>query len=382
MSLDFTRRLRGLQEKMVEVGFDLVVFGSCQNFQYLTGLLMDWRRGVDLAKGANCVLVPKEGEAILTLAEESSEFASQTWIRDVRISKKGEEYGALVKKAVSDLALKGGKIGIGDHVFGSTLVELERSIEGASFHSAEALMDDLRMIKDAGEIEFVRKVAALTDRVMESLIPKIKAGVTQRELQLEVEFCGRLQGASDVSFPPTAGFVKSGSEISPDAFTYPKEKGLAAGTSVAFDMGFVMDGYCSDFGRSFYFGSAGREVKEGYDALHGGVLDTVDKMFDGSMRVCDVFPVLEKILDKLGYGQYLRARLKTRTLGHNIGVEVHEPPWLSPAYDQMLCTNMVMALEPKVWHAGEYYLRVEDVVLIGHKKSEILTNFDRELFEL
>ena len=105
-------------------------------------------------------------------------------------------------------------------------------------------------------------------------------------------------------------------------------------------------------------------------------------MYDGSMRVCDLYPTLERVLDRLGYGDYLRARLKTRTLGHQIGVEVHEPPWLSPAYEEPLHANMVMALEPKVWHAGEYYLRVEDIVLVGKRKSEFLTNFDRELFQL
>jgi Xaa-Pro dipeptidase len=71
-----------------------------------------------------------------------------------------------------------------------------------------------------------------------------------------------------------------------------------------------------------------------------------------------------------------------KSVGHNIGVEVHEPPWLDPDYDQMLQSNMVMAIEPKLWHAGEYYLRVEDIVLVGKKKTEFLTNFDRELFQL
>jgi Xaa-Pro aminopeptidase len=105
-------------------------------------------------------------------------------------------------------------------------------------------------------------------------------------------------------------------------------------------------------------------------------------MKEGSKRACDVFPAIEKTLDKLGYGDHLRARLPMKSVGHNIGVEVHEPPWLDPDYDQMLQSNMVMAIEPKLWHAGEYYLRVEDIVLVGKKKTEFLTNFDRELFQL
>lgn len=112
------------------------------------------------------------------------------------------------------------------------------------------------------------------------------------------------------------------------------------------------------------------------------MVETVDKMQDGSMGVCDVFPTIERSLDKSGYGKYLRARLPMKSVGHNIGVEVHEPPWLDPNYDQFLQSNMVVAVEPKLWHAGEYYLRVEDIVLIGKRKAEFLTNFDRDLFQI
>ena len=382
MSLDFKRRLVGLQGKMAEADLDLAIYGCCQNFQYLTGLLTEWRRGVDLLNAVNNVFVPRVGEPILTLAGTPSDEAPATWIKDIRYLERGASYEDLVKKVVSDLGLKGGNVGLGDHLWGSTVVEVAKAVKQAKLHSAEALMDHLRMIKDPGEVERLRKVVELTDKAVEKVVSKIKAGVTQRELGLEIELQGRLLGASDISFSPTAGFVKSGSEVSPNPFTYPRDKGLVPGTSIAFDVGFVLDGYCSDFGRSFYYGPANTEVKKGYEALHQGVLETVDKMRDGSLRVCDLFPALEKTLDRLGYGDYLRARLTTGNLGHNIGVEVHEPPWLSPAYTEPLHTNMVMAMEPKVWHAGEYYLRVEDIVLVGLRRTEVLTKFDRELFQL
>lgn len=382
MSLDFRRRLAGLQETMEKSGLDLVVYGSCQNFQYLTGVLIDWRRGVDLTSEVNNVFVPRSGVPILTVAEAASEKASSSWIEDVRFLERGSSYERVLEKVLCDLDLGGSKIGLGDHVWGSTFVEIARVIKNAQFCEAEGLMDHLRMIKDAGEIERIGKVAELTDQVMAEVVSKIRDGVTQRELELEVEFQARQLGASDISFPPRAGFVKFGSEVSTEPFTYPKDKGLVPGTSIAFDMGFVMDGYCSDFGRSFYFGPANTEVKKGYEALHQGILETVDKMWDGSMRVCDLFPALEKTFDRLGYSNYLRARLPTRNLGHSIGVEVHEPPWLSPAYSETLCENMVLALEPKVWHMGEYYLRVEDLVRVGLKKTEFLTDFDRGLFQL
>lgn len=382
MDPDYERRVVGLQKKMEEANLDLVVYGSCQNFQYLTGILIDWRRGIDLGNEANNVFVPQTGAPVLTLAEEYSSQAVKTWMKDIRVLEKEEAYNELVRQIVSDLNLKENRIGIGDHVWGSTVTEIAKTIKHTDFYKAESLMDSLRMLKDQEEIERLRKVAKLTDQAVEAMLPKIKKGVTQRELELEVEFQGKQLGASDVSFPPTVGFVKSGSEVSANPFTYPKDKGLVSDTSFALDIGFVMDGYCSDFGRSFYFGTANAEVKKGYEALHAGVLETVDKMRDGSLRACDVYPELEKTLDRLGYGDYLRARLTTKNLGHNIGIEVHEPPWLSPAYTEMIREGMIMALEPKVWHAGQYYLRVEDIVHVKSQRTEFLTNFDRELFQL
>ncbi len=382
MSFDFKRRLAKLQENMAKQDLDLVVYGSCQNFQYLTGLLFDWRHGIDLGSPANNVFVSRKGEPIVIVGEEWSKTASQGWIKDVRTLGEKDSLENLIKKALSDLNVKAGRVGIGDHVWGSPITELSKVLKKPVFLKAEHLLDSSRMIKDSGEIERLKKVATLTDQTVEAVIPYIKRGVTQKELRTEVEYQAKLLGASDVSFAPWVGFIKSGSEKTKDPTSYPIDKGLESKTSIAFDVGFVLDGYCSDFGRSLYFGPSENKVKKGYEALQQSVVETVDKMKAGSMRVCDIFPAIEKTLDRLGYGDYLRARLPSKSVGHNIGVEVHEPPWLDPKNEDLLQSNMVIAVEPKLWHAGEYYFRVEDIVLIGSKKAEFLTQFNRGLFQL
>jgi Xaa-Pro aminopeptidase len=382
MSFDFRRRLVELQEKMEAVGLNLVVYGSCQNFQYLTGLLIDWRHGTDLGNASNNVFVPKEGEPILIVGEEWAKQAAGTWIKDVRVLTMEDIFEKQLREVLRDLCLTGKRVGLGDHVWGSTVTEIVKALKNPALQKAEHLMDDTRMIKDSGEICRLRQVAKLTDEAVEVVIPRIKKGVTQQGLRVELECEGRRRGASNVSFPPWIGFVKSGSEASTSLVTCPLDEGLRPSTSIAFDNGFVLDGYCSDFGRSFYFGPASTEVKEGYEALQQSLVETVDRMRDGSMRVCSVFPAIEKTLDRLGYGDYLRARLPSKSVGHSIGVEVHEPPWLEPKYNEFLKSNMVMAIEPKLWHSGEYYLRVEDIVLVKKRKAEFLTNFDRKLFQL
>lgn len=382
MIFNFRRRLAGLQQKMEELGTDLVVYGSCQNFQYITGILIDWRHGVDLGNKANLVFVPRRGDPVVTVIEEWEKEASKGWIEDVRTFKEKDTYEDLVRKVVSCFDYRGKKIGIGAHVWTSTLLQLYRLSRNPVFFDASTLMDQVRMIKDSGEIERLRKVAELTDKAVEAIIPKIRKGVTQQELRIELEYEARRLGASDVSFPPWVGFVKSGSEVSSELVTVPAHEGLKTGTSIVFDNGFVLDGYCSDFGRSFYCGSARKDFRMGYESLQQAVVETVDKMREDSMRVCDVFPSIEKSLDKAGFGDHLRARLPSKSVGHSIGVEVHEPPWLDPNNANLLRGNMVLAIEPKLWNSGQYYFRVEDIVLVGKRKTEFLTNFDRDIFQL
>jgi len=256
------------------------------------------------------------------------------------------------------------------------------SPKASLFELTKGLMDTLQPIKAKDEIQCLRRVARLTDEVFSAIIPSIRKGVTQPDLEAEIRMEALRRGAQDVSFPPAVIFTKTGSEPSAEAFTYPRQQGLAPGTSIAFDIGFVMDGYCSDFGRSLYFGAAPDHIRGAYKALQQAVVDTVAAMRAGAMRVCDLYPAVERTLDSLGYGDYLRARLKDKVLGHSIGRGVHEEPWIKPSCELPLQAGMVLALEPKLWHSGQYYLRVEDMVLVGQDSSEFLTTSDRTTFEL
>ncbi len=379
--MNFKRRLTGLQERMEELDVDLAVYGCCQNFQYLTGPLIEWRRGRDLIQPEDNVFIPMEGDPVLTLSRDSAESAEDSWIEDVRIMEEGSSYKELLGAVASDLGWEGGRIGVGENLWGSTWLEVARSFKGARFRSGRTLMNHLRMIKEPAEIETLRKVARLTDDAMEKIVQRIGEGVTMRELRLDIEMAGRILGASDVSFPSSTGFVRSGSEPSGNVYNYQDDEGLVPGTCIWFDVGFVLDGYCSDWGRSVYLGTPDEEVKKAYEALQRAVVETVDEMHEGSMRVCEIFDSIEASLDRDDYGDYLRARLPHRSVGHQIGVEVHEPPWLKPANRHLLKDGMVMCLEPKLWHDGEYYLRVEDMVLIHKDRAEFLTSFDRELFQ-
>ena len=112
------------------------------------------------------------------------------------------------------------------------------------------------------------------------------------------------------------------------------------------------------------------------------VVETTDVMGSEVQYTDEIYGSIEKICDREGYGDKLRARIGSGMVGHQIGVEVHEDPWLRPQQRQELVDGMVFCVEPKLWHMGEYYLRVEDMILIKNGRAESLTTYDRELFQL
>jgi len=379
---DYGSRFSGLQARMEDRGLDLVVLGASPDFQYLTGTQVEWRRGRDLMNPVDSVFVPRVGEPVILCGMGSVGKAKEGWIKDVRGLEMFEDPTPVVKQIVEGLVGERASVGIGEYTWGKLMLSLASAYKGAKFRSAEGILDVMRAVKEQEEIDKLRKAAKLTENVMGRIIDQVVEGDTMRGLGLKIETMGRMIGASDVSFPSTAGFCRSGGEPTDAVFNYGHEEPLDRGSSIAFDVGFVLDGYCSDWGRSFYLGESRENVSKAYASLQTAVVETLDSIGEEVHRVNEVFPSIERVCDREGYGDYLRARLPNGMVGHQIGVEVHEDPWLRPENSRELVDGMVFCVEPKLWSKGEYYLRVEDMVLIKNGKAESLTNYDRERFIL
>lgn len=356
MRLNIAGRTKRLHEAMSVNSLDGLVYGTGANFQYLTGLPAKWTRENE----------PSEPDSLLVICKD----------REPRVVTSQDEFAALLGQWVN-----GKRIGVSRTAAGYLIEMIRAALPTAECVDAEELGEQLRLVKDAEEIAALRKVAALTDQVMAKVVEQIRPGITQPQLQAKLAEAALALGAQDVSFLPAALYVKSGSEPTENPFVYPKEKGLVQGTSIAFDFGFVLNGYCSDFGRSFYCGPAPGHISGAYRALQQAQCHLIAQMRPG-MCIGEMSGVLLAKLDALGYGDRFRARVPDGTLGHQIGIGLHENPWIRPGCNVVLEPGMVMAVEPKLWLPGDYYLRVEDMVLITDDGAESLTSFDRELFEL
>ena len=194
---------------------------------------------------------------------------------------------------------------------------------------------------------------------------------------------GLKTGMADLSFPPTCGFKTRNTENAQNIEPFENDRKLVEGTMIAFDIGYMDRGYCSDWGRTVYYGKAPELVKKGYEALQAGETYMVSKIVPGVTKFGELYGFICDKVEELGYYDYLRfKRDETGGNGHHIGSEVHELPFLVPGDDLVLEPGMIFCSEPKMFFKNEGYMRVEDMILVTEDGAEFLTNFPRDLFEI
>ncbi len=273
---------------------------------------------------------------------------------------------------------EGGRIAVGEPCSAEVRRMLAEARLNIRIEQGEDLCQQLRMMKDEDEIARLRAAAELTDRAMGNVLSLLRPGVTAREVERYLANFGLSNGAQDISFPPTVHMTPSGGQSTAGQ---DKDAPMEWNTAIAFDFGYVVGGYCSDFGRSFYVGTPSDRLKAAYRALQYAQVSLLASIRPCETRIGDLFGIVLKAMEEHGAGEWLQHKEKGM-LGHQIGLDCHEAPIVMLGEDTLLRPGMVMCIEPKVWLPGEGYLRVEDMVLITPTGAESLTSCDRNLFVL
>ena len=244
----------------------------------------------------------------------------------------------------------------------------------------EFLMRELRMIKDEKEIAILEDNARFTDKAIEYIITQFKEGMTQYEIEDQLMQYAFDQGVPDFSFDPTIGFCTRQSEHAKE-LSFDHNRTLVEGTGIAFDIGFVRNGYCSDWGRTLFWGEAPEFLKKGYEALQAGQVNMINHIVPGKTNINELYGFIREAVKERGYDDYLRFKDRG-SVGHQIGIECHEFPMLNNGVDFILQPGMVFCSEPKLWFPNEVYMRVEDMILVTEDGARSLSQFDRTLFEI
>lgn len=375
-------RIERCLEKVREANLDGVVFAQGANFQYLSECTSYfWQRhsmnnimGRFSAKVLPEVLIymNKEGKrTIVSIPQYRNCFEGY----DVVISYMDQWEDTLSK------IIDGKRIGIGNdchEYLEATLKEVDKEIEVVD---AEPLFFELRACKDEAEIAQMRKLAKFTDDAVMYVVNNLKEGMTQYDAEKLLMDYGMFHGIQDFSFSPTCGFKTRGTFTPEQNFEFPRDSKLVKGTGIAFDVGYMDKGYCSDWGRTVYFGKAPEYVKKAYEALQAGQQYMVSKIVPNKTNVNELFDLVYEEVERRGFGDVLRHK-ELGMLGHQIGIDCHEFPMLNRATDAILRPGMIFCSEPKIMVEGECFMRVEDMILITETGAEFLTNFDRTLFEV
>ncbi len=219
-------------------------------------------------------------------------------------------------------------------------------------------------VKNEWELSCIKRACEIAEDAFNALLPQIEEGMTETEVAALLEYEMRRRGAEGLSFETIVAF---GAHAAVPHHVTGDTK-LAFGDEILIDFGCRVQGYCSDITRTFLFGDDGRheEFKRAYECVltaHERVLAQGRSRMTGK----EVDAIARDYLTEQGFGE-----LFTHSLGHGIGLNVHEMPVLTPRREQALEDGMVFSNEPGVYEAGKYGIRIEDTVTLEKGKIKSL----------
>ena len=242
--------------------------------------------------------------------------------------------------------------------------ELIRKYKINNLVETEHIIERQRMIKDKDEISNIEKACEITDNCFEYLLTYIKPGMTEKQIAEEIEeyFRERTDGLAFETI------VASGENTSmPHAV--PTNRKIQEQDIITIDMGCKVNGYCSDMTRTFFVGSVLEYVKPVYDLVLKNQVQTLEEMKDGEST---------RLLTKMVENDFkLNGYDLIHSLGHGVGMEIHEAPYVNYRTDTQLKENMVVTDEPGIYIPGKFGVRIEDTVQITKFGCISLTKSDK-----
>jgi Xaa-Pro aminopeptidase len=221
---------------------------------------------------------------------------------------------------------------------------------------------EYRRIKDAGEIELIRKSCKIASETVKQVQGLIRPGMTEEEIGFKIE---ELFAKNQVR-PSFLTIVASGPN-SANPHHLGSSRKVQENDTVLMDLGCVYKGYCSDLTRTLYFGKINRLMRKVFSLVQQAH-DTAIAHAGPGVKVKDLDKTARRIISSAGYGDAF-----IHTTGHGIGVEVHEAPRISGKDPAVLAPGMVITIEPGVYLPGQFGVRIEDTILITEKGNEVLT---------
>lgn len=262
------------------------------------------------------------------------------------------------------------RIGFEDHALDyRTWSELSSGTEGVALVPTDNLVENLRMVKDEGEISAIRNAARVTDEAFTHVLTFLKSGLSETEIALEIDFAMRKLGAEKEGFET---LVASGPR-SALPHGKPTSRIVSEGDLVLMDFGARCDGYHADITRCVVPGRPDLRQEEVYSVVLEAQRRAIEAIHPGVQgRAID--SVAREFIASRGFGEYF-----THSLGHGLGLAVHDARVLTKQSNIVLQPGMVVTVEPGIYIPGWGGIRIEDDVLVTNTGCEVLTSSSRQL---
>ncbi|MBQ9442432.1 MAG: aminopeptidase P family protein [Selenomonadaceae bacterium] len=357
-NFNFNSRLENLYKKISAEEVDAILITKPANLFYFSGFRGD----------SSALFISKNFCKLITDGRYFEQAQSQT--KNFEIIKQTE---GLFKKIVEEIKNSSAKkIGFEGKILTFDQFNfLREELKEVEFKSVE--VDSLRQIKDAAEISLIRRACEIADKTFSEILNFIKVGMSENEVAAEMEYLMRKFGAEKNSFDTIVASGVRGSL--PHGIA--SEKKICAGELVTMDFGAIYGGYCSDMTRTICVGRASDKWKKIYNAVLSAQLHGLEVIKIGvSGKAAD--EAVRNKLKTFGLEEYF-----THSLGHSLGIEIHEEPRLSKLSTcESLEKNMIVTDEPGIYIKNVGGIRIEDTVLITERGAEPLTHSPKNLIEL
>ncbi len=353
--------LSRLQTALVDKPFDAVLLSSEINQRYLSGF--SYTDGYQLITR----------DAAFLFTDPRYDEAARARVKDfiVLVPKLGRLEG--IAEVMRDHGMKSVAIEE-DALSYANFGRLSEKLPAKLVAGASDLLTALRRVKSDAELAIIERAQAITDRAFSHILNYISPRVTEREVAMELEFFMRREGAEGVAFSTIAVSGTASSLPHGEPRDLPLQKGF-----LTMDFGAQVDGYCSDMTRTVVIGRADAEMRRVYETVLGAQRAALNFVREG-VPCREVDAVARRYITEAGYGAYF-----THSLGHGIGMLVHESPSFSRLApdDSYLSRGNVMSVEPGIYLEGRFGVRIEDMIAVRHDGTiHNFTKSPKELIEL
>lgn len=351
-------RVAALQKRLREAGVSALLVTNPRDIRYLTGFAGD----------DSWALVRAGGRQVHVLSDFRFDEQIQREAPQVKAIMRKKSLADELKKLVDPLKLQdiglqveymtlAQKKGVGKAVGRGRLVELEDGLLAQ------------RAVKDAGEVALIQKALDIQQKAYEATLATLQQGQSEYQIAARLEYEMRALGADGVSFPSIVAADANASL--PHAV--PGSRKIRKGGSILFDWGARYQGYCGDMTRVVSLGKMAAKVQEIYQIVLDAHLAAMDAIAPGK-AMKDIDAVARDVITKAGYGEAFG-----HSLGHGVGLDIHEQPTLSPRSEGVLQPGHVVTVEPGIYLPGIGGVRIEDTVLVTKKGYQSLCRLPKSL---